>query len=412
MKDVPRTFVGFGFGAIQAGLMLYEACRSKNFERLVVSEIQPELVDSLRRHGSYAVNIAEEEEIRQEEVGPIEALNPLDEDDRLVLVSRIAEAAELATALPSVTIFDLGTHSVAALLAAGLVKRFESGSTLRSVVYTSENDNHAAEKLEAAILAHLPAQHHGAYREQIQCLNTVIGKMSGIVSGQDEINKREVAPITPDSERAFVVEAFNSISVTQIDFRDFERGITIFEEKPDLLPFEEAKLYGHNASHYLLALLAHDLGMTTMAELREQPEAIAFARRAFLQEAGAGLTLKHGGLDPLFSPEGLAHYCDDLLERMTNPHLSDLVSRVIRDPRRKLAWQDRLIGAMRLSLQGGVPPFRLARGVLSAVRTIDVPVPSVTHILQRLWRGIAEDAPGEKSRVCQLVTACQEVRAL
>ena len=34
------TFVGFGFGAIQAGLFLYEAYRSGNFGRLVVAEEQ------------------------------------------------------------------------------------------------------------------------------------------------------------------------------------------------------------------------------------------------------------------------------------------------------------------------------------------------------------------------------------
>ncbi len=35
-----RTYVGFGFGAIQAGLFLYEAFQSGNFGRLVVAEEQ------------------------------------------------------------------------------------------------------------------------------------------------------------------------------------------------------------------------------------------------------------------------------------------------------------------------------------------------------------------------------------
>ena len=39
-----RTYVGFGFGAIQAGLFLYEAYRSGNFARLVVAEVLPDLV--------------------------------------------------------------------------------------------------------------------------------------------------------------------------------------------------------------------------------------------------------------------------------------------------------------------------------------------------------------------------------
>ena len=53
------TFVGFGFGAIQGGLFLPEAYRSKNFDRLVVSEIDEEAVGHLRQaNGSYSFNIA------------------------------------------------------------------------------------------------------------------------------------------------------------------------------------------------------------------------------------------------------------------------------------------------------------------------------------------------------------------
>ena len=46
-----RTFVGFGFGAIQAGLFLHEAFRSGNFKRLVVAEVVPEIVREIREAG-------------------------------------------------------------------------------------------------------------------------------------------------------------------------------------------------------------------------------------------------------------------------------------------------------------------------------------------------------------------------
>ena len=82
-----RTFVGFGFGAIQAGLFVYEAWRSGNFSRLVVAEVVPALVDGVRRHqGRYALNVAAPSGINAHEVGPIEILNPLDERDRRALI--------------------------------------------------------------------------------------------------------------------------------------------------------------------------------------------------------------------------------------------------------------------------------------------------------------------------------------
>jgi hypothetical protein len=43
-----RTFVGFGFGPIQAGLFLDEAYRSRSFGWLVVAEVLPEIVSAVR----------------------------------------------------------------------------------------------------------------------------------------------------------------------------------------------------------------------------------------------------------------------------------------------------------------------------------------------------------------------------
>ena len=77
------TFVGFGFGAIQGGLFLSEAFSSQSFSRLVVSEIDSELVEGLRRGaGTYFCNIAESTRLRSEQIGGIEIYNPLVEEDR------------------------------------------------------------------------------------------------------------------------------------------------------------------------------------------------------------------------------------------------------------------------------------------------------------------------------------------
>ena len=54
-----RTYVGFGFGPIQAGLFVYEAFVSGNFGRLVVAEVLPEVVAAVRKSdGYFSVNIA------------------------------------------------------------------------------------------------------------------------------------------------------------------------------------------------------------------------------------------------------------------------------------------------------------------------------------------------------------------
>jgi mannitol-1-phosphate 5-dehydrogenase len=387
-----RTFVGFGFGPIQSALFLYEAYKSGDFGRYVVSEVDQELVDAVRASdGQYTINIARPNRIDQVQVRGVELYNPRQPADRRQIVRAIAQADELATALPSVKLYDAGDQaSVAALLAEGLPAR-----DLRpAVVYAAENDNDAAELLQSAV-----ERRAGRSFDTVQFSDTVIGKMSGVITDPDEIARLNLKPITPHLPRAVLVEEFNRILISRIDLPGFVRGIEVFIEKSDLHPFEEAKLYGHNAIHALIGYLAHERGLTTLAQAADHPELMSIARAAFLEESGAALARKYKHLnDALFSAEGYRAYAEDLLARMVNPNLNDLVSRVIRDPQRKLGWNDRIYGTMRLALSQGIVPVHLAQGAAAAVRHLaevsDRPILSLEamdQLLRGLW-GVGADA--------------------
>lgn len=371
-----RTYAGFGFGAIQAGLFLYEAYHSGAFRRLVVAEIVPEVVEQVRRAGHrYALNIAQPDRASRVMVGPVEIENPAVDGDRLRLIEAITEAEEIGTAIPSVAYYVTdGPGSLHRIVAEGLRRKVAVGGP-RCVVYAAENHNRAAQILEEAVMDAIPPGEHDAVRSRVRFLNTVIGKMSGVITDPHEIQSQQMALITPGERRAFLVEAFNRILITKVDFGTakpfFQRGIAIFEEKDDLRPFEEAKLYGHNATHALAAYSGMLSGIKRLSELQTVPGAIPFLRAAFLEESGQALIRKYGGQDPLFSPEGYRRYVDDLLERMINPYLRDTVERVGRDPRRKLGWNDRLIGTMRLALSQGITPRRYAFGTAAALVAMD-----------------------------------------
>ena len=412
-----RTYVGFGFGAIQAGLFLYEAHRSAAFGRLVVAEVMPEVVRAVREAGGrYTVNIAHADRVEQATVGPVEMADPATEADRARLVAAVAEAAEIGTAVPGVGYYcGAGPASICAILAAGLRRKAAQGGP-RAVIYAAENHNHAAEILEAAVMGEIPAGERDAVRGRVRFLNTVVGKMSGVVADPDAIRDGHMATMTPAAPRAFLVEAFNRILISQIRFDDapgeppFQRGIRAFEEKPNLLPFEEAKLYGHNATHALAAYLGYMLAVRTIAELPLLPGVMAFLRAAFIQESGAALVKKHAGLDPLFTPDGYAAYADDLLARMVNPHLLDTVERVGRDPARKLAWDDRLIGTVRVALAMGVRPERYAFGAAAALAFMaDSQAPpdaeSLPSLLTRLWAEAEVTQHERDAVIAQIVTA-------
>jgi mannitol-1-phosphate 5-dehydrogenase len=396
-----RTFVGFGFGAIQGGLFLLEAHRSGNFDRLVVAEVVQELVDAVRRAGGrYHVNVATAAGIEDFTVANVEILNPLIAADQEKLIEALAEASEIATALPSVEFYQRGGAPVTKLLAQSLSLKSRRPNALPCVIYTAENHNRAAEILQEQCEARLDDSARAFVRESAQFLNTVIGKMSGVVTDAGQIHTDGLACLVENYPRAFLVEEFNRIFITQIRLPGFRRGIEVFVEKPDLLPFEEAKLYGHNAIHALIGFLAHHRGHEFMSAVTADPPLLALARAAFLGESGNPLMKRHAGVDPLFTPAGWRAYAEDLLARMANPHLRDRVERVIRDPRRKLGWDDRLIGTMRLALEAGVTPGRFALGAAAAAKFLDSRKP-VADQLNEIWVGT--DSPVVKAQLIRLI---------
>ena len=306
-----------------------------------------------------------------------------------------------------------GPASLHHVLAEGLKNKATQRGP-RAVVYAAENHNHAAEKLEEATLGELPASMNTAIRARVQFLNTVIGKMSGVKSDVGLIREHGLTTMAPEDDRAFLVEVFNKILITRIELYDddgdlsFRRGIEVFEEKEDLLPFEEAKLYGHNATHALAAYVGALLGARRIAELDSIPGALEFLRAAFIEESGETLIRKHDGVDPLFTPDGYEYYADDLLDRMINPFLLDTVERVGRDPARKLGWNDRLVGTIREALKQGVEPRRYAFGAAAALAMMD---PSnldqgfpAREALEPIWSD-SSTTDGEKSAVLDRIEA-------
>jgi mannitol-1-phosphate 5-dehydrogenase len=395
-----RTFVGFGFGAIQAGLFLYEAYQSGAFGRMAVAEVLPDVVADVRAAGGmFTVNVAHADRVEAVQIGPVAIENPAVTEDRARLIRAVAEAHEMATAVPSVDYYaGFGDGSLHRILAEGLRRKAAAGGP-QCVVYAAENHNRAASILAEHVMDAVPAAERDAVSAQVRFVDTVIAKMCGVHEDAPDL-----APVVPNSQRTFLVESFNRILISRIDFASglpFDRGISAFEEKDDLLPFEEAKLYGHNAVHALAAYTGAVCGVDYVAELSDRTGMLAFLRNALVRESGAALVARYGGLDEFFTPDGYAEFADDLLARMVNPHLRDTVARVGRDPARKLAWDDRLIGAMRFCRAMGVRPDRYAFGAAAALYELDGGG-NPDRVLPILWQPDNPD-PGEEAAILALV---------
>ncbi len=400
-----HCLTGFGFGPIQAGLFIAEAWQSGRFDRIVISEIDAILVEAIRKNrGRYSINVAHCDHIEARHIDGVELLNPNDPGDHACLSEALSQSTEMVTSLPSVSFYTAGdSRSVAARIAEGL-----RNPNTPTIIYTAENNNHAAEILQEQVSSRMGK----SLPPTVQFLNTVIGKMSQVVTDPPVIRQMNLEPIAPGIDKAFLVEAFNRILVTRTMIPGFRPGIDVFVEKDNLLPFEEAKLFGHNAVHALLAFLADFKGLARMTEVARERRIMEIARCAFLDESGASLTRKYASLgDDLFSDYGYKAYAEDLLTRITNPWLNDTVERAARDPIRKLAPNDRIFGAMSLALEYGIEPMNMAMGALAGLISIlrqpqahqlpdalrhhpdlgSIPESGLRDLLQWVWRGRIPD---------------------
>jgi mannitol-1-phosphate 5-dehydrogenase len=368
--DGERRLVGLGFGAIQAGLFAYQAQASGSYASPLVVDVRPEWIAGLRADGGHIrINVARADGIDVVDIGPMQVADSSVAGERDRIVEAIAAADELATALPSVAFYRSdAANSPHRLLAEGLRRRT---GDLPLIVFCAENHRDAAALLQASVLDALPPRELDAAVEKVRFVDTVIGKMSGVVTDPEVVRASSLATVTSMSGSAFLVEAFDRIIVSRVDRDlDIHPGMNVLREVDDLAPFEDAKLLGHNATHALGAFLGSLLGCSRFAELVDIPGAMGFLRHAFTEESGRTLIARYAGVDPLFTEQGYAVFADDLLARMVNPYLADTIERAARDPRRKLGWDDRLVGLIRLGLTHAVPTPRYAMGVAAGLEVL------------------------------------------
>jgi len=131
---------------------------------------------------------------------------------------------------------------------------------------------------------------------------------------------------------------------------------------PDLLPYIERKLFSVNTGHAITAYIGYQAGCQTIQEAIENDQVRRIVEGA-LKETGELLIRKHG-----FRPEDHWIYVKKIVNRFRNPNISDEVTRVGRSPKRKLGYDDRLVGPARQyhSLMNEIP-HRLVDGIAAAL---------------------------------------------
>ena len=350
-------------GAIQAGLFLPRA-QEVNLPRCVLVR-RSEQAKVITCASQIVVNIAQNNDISTIEVNNLNAATLEDPKS----IELLTEASEVSVAIPSVKDYP----SLVPLFAVASSRKAK-GHGPKCLVYVCQNELAAAQQLTNAIAS------AGGNSDYFQCLDTVIGKMSRTIRATIEIEKLGLKRGAIGLQEAWLVEEYDDIFVTKHD-ANFTRQLPRFTECADLEPFEIAKLNGHNAAHCAFAFAGMLMHQQFISDAIACQPVFAVVQDAFLNETGAFLQSRYCARGLMFTKIGWQQHAKELFSRMANPWLHDECSRVGRQPERKLGWNDRLVGTIRLVESIGITAtnWRLALQCATEACTLD------EDSLGRLW---------------------------
>ncbi len=137
-------------------------------------------------------------------------------------------------------------------------------------------------------------------------------------------------------------------------------GSISFVDKSELHKQWMAKLYMHNTPHCIAAYLGAINGREYLHEGMKNKKIHSIVQGAMIEMEDT--IVKLYGIDREFA----VWYGDKELKRFSNELLFDPISRVAREPFRKLGLYDRLIGASQLSLSAGKIPENILLGIMAA----------------------------------------------
>lgn len=329
--------VHFGAGNIGRGFignLLYHS----GYETCFV-DVNSEIVDLLNERKEYRVVLADPS---QEEavIKNVRAINSKFNPEQVV--EAIAEADLLTTAIgPNILPF------IAGLIAEGLRRRLEiSGQPLN--IIACENMIGGTTLLKEKVYEKLTAEEKLVFDQRFGFPDAAVDRIVPNQVNEDKL----MVKVEPFYE--WVVEETKLVGE-----KPAIEGITYV---PDLIPYIERKLFTVNTGHALAAYLGYYYGIETINNAMDNAQISGMVEGA-LRESGEFLVKKYG-----FAADAHANYINKIIQRFSNPFITDEVTRVGRSPIRKLGPNDRLVSPARqyADLLGNEPAF-LQKGIAVAL---------------------------------------------
>ncbi|HEX9115017.1 MAG TPA: hypothetical protein VGA61_03035, partial [Anaerolineae bacterium] len=297
----------FGAGATgrgHVGLIAWQAGAE-----LVFVEQRTDLVETLRRAGRYVVRLYGGHVPQEVEVTGFRVYHT---SQREAILQEVVGAAAVLTA-----VFDQNLTAVADVLAAAAAACRLAGRALPLNCIACENMMDSSSTLGRHVRARLAGEDLRYHEDHFGYPDCMISR---------------VVPVPEPDPLLIITEDYNEWTARAAGWRGAKpSALASLELVEDQTARLERKLFIHNGGHAVCGFIGWQRGHRYIHEAVADPVVAAHVLGA-LDELGEVVRCRHG-----FSAESIAIYKADLPRRGAVAELRDEISRVVRDPIRKLS---------------------------------------------------------------------------
>ena len=378
MKTVEGKVVIVGAGRTGRG-MFGEMFHSEGDYQITFADNNPTLVVGLREQGWYTVE--QKDLINGEKIQTIvnhftivDTINQHDE-----YIEAIANADFVATAL-----FPEAFDQVAIDLSEAIIMRTKCGIEKPAVYLLGANFVGLHDYFYSRILKLLNAKEKDHFKRFISLLGTNANRK--VVFLDDFTDDKFF--LTGDDKQILMVDNSLKNNITHLP--------SFIRLTDNLNAFMAEKIWSANLEHCSFGFLGAYMGYETINQAVRDERIRKLSYFAWL-EARKGIELEYGFPIPSMKQKQNGY------QKFASPFFADRISRIARDPIRKLAKNDRFIGPAILCLQHNIVPFFILK-CASYGFFYDEPSDLKSVKLQQLMK----EKPMEKiiPEICQLDLSC------
>ena len=334
-----KKAVHLGAGKIGRGFIA-ELLHDSGYE-IVFGDVVEDLVNLVNKEHKYPLFLIDhnyEEKI----IDHVTAYSNIKDADKLI--DAMCDAEIITTSVMATNL-----SKVAPLITMGLKKRLEQGKC-KAIVMACENAIMGTDILKNAMI-----ETKILTKEQIDAIavfpNTAVDRMvfGGVHNGKEGIE---------------IGDAFELVIEKNKLINPNYEPIKGAEYVEDIMMYLQRKIYIINCGHAIAGYYGQVLkGYDIVQDSLRDPDLLPQIREAMLESASA-LEKKYG-----FSHESLVEYMETMMiKRFTTPGVVDPISRVSREPIRKIAPNDRIMGPANNCEEYGLDNTYLLKGVACALK--------------------------------------------